>query len=42
MAVARQWFDKHIPVGMNTHRTIEELLDMVISMQFVSYQILDM
>jgi hypothetical protein len=28
-AVARQRFDKHFPVAMNTHATTEELLEVV-------------
>jgi hypothetical protein len=31
MAVDRQWLSKHISVAMNTHATIEELLDTVSS-----------
>jgi hypothetical protein len=27
MAIAGQWLSKHIPAAMNTHATVEELLD---------------
>jgi hypothetical protein len=33
---ARQQLDKNVPVAMNTHATIEELLDTEFSMQSVS------
>jgi hypothetical protein len=42
MAVAMQWLGKHIPMVMNTHATIEELLDAVFSMLSVLYRILSM
>jgi hypothetical protein len=38
---ARQRLGKHIPTGTNTHATTE-LLDAVLSMQFMLYQILNM
>jgi hypothetical protein len=31
LIIARQWLSKYIPVAMNTHTTIEELLDTVFS-----------
>jgi hypothetical protein len=33
--IARQWLSKYIPVAMNTHTTIEELLDRVFSVVYV-------
>jgi hypothetical protein len=36
--VARQWLGKNIIAAMNTHATIEELLDALFSMQFMLYQ----
>jgi hypothetical protein len=38
-AVVRQRLDKEIPATTNTHATIEELLDAVVYMRYVSYQI---
>jgi hypothetical protein len=40
--VARHWLDKHVPAAMNTHATIEELLDVVFSMWSLSHQMLNM
>jgi hypothetical protein len=40
--VAKQWLSKYVPVAANTRATIERLLDMMFSMQSVSYQILNM
>jgi hypothetical protein len=40
MAAARQGLGKLLTAATNTHPTIEELLDAVISMRSVSYQIL--
>jgi hypothetical protein len=37
--VARQWHGKLVPVALNTHTAIEELLDIVFSMWSMSYQI---
>jgi hypothetical protein len=37
--IARQRVGKHVPVAMNTHTAIEELLDMVFSVWSVSDQI---
>jgi hypothetical protein len=37
--VARQRLGKHVPAAMNTHATIEELLDVAFYMRLVSYQI---
>jgi hypothetical protein len=42
LIVVRQLLGKHVPAGRNTHATTEELLDAVLSMRFVSYQILNM
>jgi hypothetical protein len=36
--VSRQRLGKNVTVAMNTHATIEELLDPRFSMLFVSYQ----
>jgi hypothetical protein len=33
MAIVRQWLCKHIPVAVNTHATIEELLYAMSSVQ---------
>jgi hypothetical protein len=41
MEVAKQWLNKHVPAATNTHATTE-LLDVLFSMQSVSYQILNM
>jgi hypothetical protein len=35
MAIVGQWLSKHIPAAMNTHATIEELLEVAFSMQSV-------
>jgi hypothetical protein len=40
-AVDRQRLGKYIPVAMNVHATIEELLDVVFSVWSMSYQILN-
>lgn len=40
--VARQQLGKHIPTAMNTHVTIQELLDVVFCTQSVPYQTLNM
>jgi hypothetical protein len=40
--VARQRLNKHFPTETSTHATIKELLGTVFSMQFVSYQIINM
>jgi hypothetical protein len=40
--VATQRLGKHVPVAMNTHAKIEELLDAVFSLRSVPYQILSM
>jgi hypothetical protein len=40
--IARQWLGKHVPATKNTQATTEEMLDAVLSMRSVSYQILDM
>jgi hypothetical protein len=37
-----QMLSKHVPAAMNTHATIEELLDALFSMRFVSYQVPNM
>jgi CHASE3 domain sensor protein len=29
--MSRQWFSEHVPVAMDTHATIEELLELVLS-----------
>jgi hypothetical protein len=42
MAVARQWIGKHFSAATNTQSAIEELLDVVFSMNSVTYQILSM
>jgi hypothetical protein len=39
--VARQRLGKHIPAATNTHATIEELLDTILSMRSVFYQALN-
>jgi hypothetical protein len=36
--VARQWLRKNVTVAMNTHTTIEELLDSLFSVWSMSYQ----
>jgi uncharacterized protein YqgV (UPF0045/DUF77 family) len=38
MAVARQWLGKHVPMATNIHVTMDELLDVVSSVQSMSYQ----
>jgi hypothetical protein len=40
MAVATKSLDKHVPLAMNIHVTIEELLDVMFSMKSASHQIL--
>jgi hypothetical protein len=42
MAVARKWLDEKILAATNTNATIEELLDVVFSIRFVSYQIINL
>jgi hypothetical protein len=39
LAIARQQLGKHISAAMNTHATIEEVLDSVFSVGSMSYQI---
>jgi hypothetical protein len=41
MAVARQQLGKHVAMAMNTHVTVEEVLDKVVSVPSSSYQILN-
>jgi hypothetical protein len=40
--MVRQRLGKHVPEATNTYSTIEELPDVVFSVQFRSYQILNM
>jgi hypothetical protein len=42
MVIARQWLSKHVPAAMHTQATIEELLDVVFSVQSMLYQVLGM
>jgi hypothetical protein len=39
--VARQQPGEHIPMTVNTYATIEELLGIVFSMWYMSYQVFD-
>jgi hypothetical protein len=39
-AVARQRLSKHVSAATNTHATIEEMLEAVISMRYMSLQML--
>jgi hypothetical protein len=41
-AIARQQPGKYIPMTVNTYATIEELLDIVFSMRYMSYQVFGM
>jgi hypothetical protein len=36
--IARKRLNKHVPIAMNTHTTIEKLLDVLFSMQSISHQ----
>jgi hypothetical protein len=41
-AIARRWLGKHVPVAVNVHTAVEELLEIMFYMWSVSYQILSM